>query len=159
MPIVRWQPFRDLLALQERMNRLFEDRLTRVRGEESLTGTSLPPVDIYETQDALILEADIPGLELNDLDLRVEDNTLTVRGERKAKVEVEQESYHRVERTYGSFSRSFSLPHTVDPEKISATYENGVLRLTMGKREESKPKQIRVEVKQVGAAGEKKQVS
>jgi HSP20 family protein len=146
MPIVRWEPFRDLLSLQERMNRLFEDRLARVRGEEPMTGSFAPPVDIYETEQAIVLEVDVPGLKLEDLDIRVENNTLTIRGERQQSTEVKEENYHRVERYYGSFTRSFAVPNQVDPQKIEATYENGVLRLTMAKREESKPKQIKVEV-------------
>lgn len=146
MPIVRWEPFRDLLSLQERMNRLFDNRLPRGGGEEPLTGAFLPPVDIYETEHAIVLEADVPGLNLEDLDIRVENNTLTVRGERKISSEVKEENYHRVERAYGSFARSFTLPNQVDPQQISATYENGVLRLSMAKREEAKPKQIKVEV-------------
>ncbi len=146
MPIVRWEPFRNLVSLQERMNRLLDDRLARVGGEEALTGAFLPPVDIYETEHAIVLEADVPGLNLEDLDIRVENNTLIVRGERKVSSEVKEENYHRVERAYGSFARSFTLPNQVDPQQINATYENGVLRLTMAKREEAKPKQIKVEV-------------
>ncbi len=160
MSIVRWEPFRDLMALQHRMNRLFEDRLGSFRGgEESLTGTMLPPVDIYETEQELVLEADLPGLDQNDLDIRVENNTLTVRGERKQSREVKEENYHRVERSYGAFARTFSLPNTVDPEKITASYHNGTLQVKMAKREESKPKQIRVQVQGTVAAKEKKQVA
>lgn len=167
MSLVRWDPFRDLLSLQERMNRLFDDRLARFRpGEESLTGTMLPPVDIYENADALVLEADIPGLDMNDLDIRVENNTLTIRGERKLAAEVQEENRHRVERIYGSFTRSFALPSTVDPEKIEASYDNGVLRLTMAKREETKPKQIKIQIQaagtqavSAGASKEKKQIA
>lgn len=146
MPIVRWEPFRNLVALQDRLNQLFDDRLDRFRREESLTGTMLPPVNIYEREDALVLEADIPGLNQEDLDIRVENNTLTVRGERKISGEVKEENYHRTERSYGTFERSFSLPDTVDPEKIEASYNNGVLRLTMAKRAETRPKQIKVQV-------------
>lgn len=143
----RWDPFRDLLSLQQSMNRLLEDRLHRSpASEESLTGTTLPPVDIYENEDELVLEADAPGLQLSDIDIQVENNTLTIRSERKAPQSVDEAKFHRVERTYGSFARTFALPNTIDSEKIAADYNNGVLRVRMAKREESKPKQIRVAV-------------
>lgn len=147
MPVVRWEPFRDLVALQSRVNRILGDRLGHVVGEESLTGTFTPPVDIYESADALVLEADVPGMNLEDLDIRVEDNTLTVHGERKPRQDVPEESYHRAERCYGVFTRSFSLPNTIDADKIQASYNNGVLLLSMAKREEAKPRQIKVQVK------------
>lgn len=148
MPIVRWEPSRDLVALQNRVNRILGDRLGHVLGEESLTGTVTPPVDIYECADELVLEADLPGMNLEDLDIRVEDNTLTIQGERKQRQDVPEGSYHRAERYYGVFTRSFSLPNTIDAGKIQAGYNNGVLRLTMAKREESKPRQIKVQVGQ-----------
>jgi HSP20 family protein len=147
MPVVRWEPSRDLVALQNRVNRILGDRLGHVLGEESLTGTVTPPVDIYECADELVLEADLPGMNLEDLDIRVEDNTLTIQGERKQRQDVPEGSYHRAERCYGVFTRSFSLPNTIDAGKIQAGYNNGVLRLTMAKREESKPRQIKVQVK------------
>jgi len=147
MPIVRWEPFRDLVGLQSRVNRILGDRLGHVLGEESLTGTVTPPVDIYECADELVLEADVPGMNLEDLDIRIEDNTLTIHGERKQRQDVPEGSYHRAERCYGVFTRSFSLPNTIDAGKIQAGYNNGVLRLTMAKREESKPRQIKVQVK------------
>jgi HSP20 family protein len=146
MPVVRWEPLRDLVALQNRVNRILGDRLGHVLGEESLTGTIHPPVDIYECADELVLEADVPGMNLEDLDIRVEDNTLTIQGERKQRQDVPEGSYHRAERCYGVFTRSFSLPNTIDAGKIQAGYNNGVLRLTMAKREESKPRQIKVQV-------------
>ena len=146
MPIVRWEPFRDFVTLRDRMNRLFGDSLAPFHGEESLVGDWLPSVDIYETEDAVVLQADVPGLDMNDLDIRVENNVLTLRGERKMTKEVKEENYRRVERHYGSFARSFSLPITVDPEKINAAYTSGVLQVTMGKREETRPKQIKVRV-------------
>jgi HSP20 family protein len=147
MPIVRWEPSRDLVALQNRVNRILGDRLGQVLGEESLTGTVTPPVDIYECADELVLEADLPGMNLEDFDILVEDNTLTIHGERKQRQDVPEGSYHRAERCYGVFTRSFSLPNTIDAGKIQAGYNNGVLRLTMAKREESKPRQIKVQVK------------
>jgi HSP20 family protein len=102
----------------------------------------------YESADELVLEADVPGMNLEDLDIRVEDNTLTIRGERKQRQDMPEGGYHRAERPYGVFTRSFSLPNTIDAEKIQASYNNGVLRLTMAKREESKPRQIKVQVNQ-----------
>lgn len=160
MATVRWDPFRDFMSLQDRMNRLFDERLrTGARSEESLTGTLVPPVDIYETEHAIVLEADLPGLDLNDLDLRVENNTLTVRGERKPSGDVREENYHRMERGYGVFTRTFALPNTVNPDNINAGYNNGVLQITLAKREETKPKQIRVQVQSgqgaINPAGEK----
>jgi HSP20 family protein len=111
-----------------------------------------PPVDIYENEHAIVLEADVPGLSLDDLDIRVENNTLTMRGERKQITDVKEENCHRVERFYGAFSRSFTIPNLVDTQKIKASYDKGVLRVEMAKREETKPKQIRIEV-----TGEKQQ--
>ena len=146
----RWEPFRDLVALQNRVNRTFDDRF--FRSEENLASAAVPPVDIYETAEALVLEADVPGLEINDLDIRVENNTLQFRGERCQAPEVKEEDLHRVERTYGAFASTFTLPNTVSADKIAASYENGVLRISMPKREETKPKQIKVEVRRIEAA-------
>jgi HSP20 family protein len=144
--ITRWDPFRNLLNLQEQMNRLFEDTFSRARGEDSSLTAWVPPVDIYETEGELVLRADLPDLQEKDLDIRVENNMLTIRGERKFDQTVKQDNYLRIERAYGTFSRSFSLPNTVNPEGIKAEYRNGVLEIRMPKREESKPKQIRVTV-------------
>ncbi len=141
--LTRWDPFRDLLTLQERMNRLFEGPLSR--GEEALS-TWAPSVDIYETEHEIVLKADLPGVNPSDVDVRVENNTLTLKGERRFEKEVKEDNYHRVERSYGSFARSFTLPNSVNPDKIEAHYESGVLRVTMPKREEAKPKQIKVDV-------------
>jgi len=128
------------------MDRLFEDSLFRVPP----TGTALtawaPNVDVRETPEELILEADLPGLEEKDLEIRVENHTLTVRGERKFENQVREDDYVRLERSYGSFSRSFSLPHAVKAEDIRADYRNGVLTVRLPKREEAKPKQIKVSV-------------
>lgn len=144
--ITRWDPFRNLMNLQEQMNRLFEDTFSRARGEDSSLTAWVPPVDIYETENELVLRADLPDLQEKDLDIRVENNMLTIRGERKFDQTVKQDNYLRIERAYGTFSRSFSLPNTVNPEGIKAEYRNGVLEIRMPKREESKPKQIRVTV-------------
>lgn len=144
--ITRWDPFRNLLTLQEQMNRLFEDTFSRARADESSLAAWVPPVDIYETETELVLKADLPDIQENDLDIRVENNMLTIRGERKFDQTVKEDNYLRVERAYGTFSRSFALPNIVNPDAIRAEYRNGVLEVRMPKREESKPKQIRVTV-------------
>ena len=144
--ITRWDQSRGL-TLQDQVNRLFEDNLfTRDRSGHADLATWAPPVDIYETENELVLRADVPGLQDKDIDVRVENNTLTIRGERKFEKDVNEENFLRVERSYGSFTRSFSLPNTVSHENIRAEYRNGVLTLHMAKREESKPKQINISV-------------
>lgn len=144
--ITRWDPFRELVTLQDRMNRLFQE--TAGSGETSLTnsGAFIPPVDVYEDEQGLRLKLEVPGIDEKDLDVRIENNVLTVRGERKFEKEEKEENFHRVERRYGSFVRSFSLPQTVDTEKVSADYKNGVLTLYLAKRAEAKPKQIKVNI-------------
>ena len=148
MAIVRWEPFRDLLSLQERMNRLFDESYRGRPGDEDwgLGGSWAPPVDIYEHEGNIVLKAEIPGIDAKDVDVRVENNTLTLRGERKADHEVKKESYHRVERSYGAFTRSFTLPNVVDTGNIKAEYKDGVLRVILPKREEAKPKSISINV-------------
>jgi len=150
MAITRWDPFREFATLQNQMNRLFQDyqpTRTGQTGEEFMTtGTFVPPVDIYEDEHNITLKLEVPGIEQNDIDVRVENNTLTVRGERKFEKDVKEENFHRIERTYGSFSRSFTLPNTVNPEQVNADYTNGVLTVTLAKRAEAKPKQIKVNV-------------
>jgi len=143
----RWDPFRELSRVQEQVNRFLEDSYLRRPGESSSLTAWAPEVDIHETPEALVLEADLPGVDEKDLDIRIENNTLTIRGERKFEKKVSEENYLRVERTYGSFTRSFSLPHTVNTEQIQANYEKGVLTVRLPKREEAKPKQIKVSVK------------
>lgn len=147
MAIVRWDPVRDFVTLQDRMNRLMSG-LSRGRSEEELgTGGSwVPPVDIFEKDGALVLKAELPDMEQKDIDLRIENNTLTLRGEKKMERETNEENYHRVERSYGNFVRSFTLPATVDQDKIKAEYRNGVLTVTLPVREEAKPKLIQVKV-------------
>jgi HSP20 family protein len=150
MAIVRWDPFRDLVTLQERMNRMFDEsfRGTGRAGTEdwALGGAWAPVVDIYEQDGNIVLKAELPGVDPKQVDVRLENNTLTLSGERKVDHEVKQENYHRVERSYGSFTRSFTLPSTVDQEKIKADYKDGVLKVTLPKREEAKPKQISIAV-------------
>jgi len=141
--ITRWVPLRGLSTLHDQMNRLFEDS---VRGGSEAVTTWAPACDIYETENELVLKADIPAINEKDLDIRIENNMLTIRGERKFEKEVSEDNFLRVERAYGSFSRSFALPNTVNPDGIHAEYKNGVLVVRMPKREESKPKQIKVQV-------------
>ncbi|HXC87593.1 MAG TPA: Hsp20/alpha crystallin family protein [Candidatus Cybelea sp.] len=141
----RWEPFRGAATLQEQVNRLFGNVLEH-SGEESNLTSWAPAVDIYETEHELVVKADLPEVDPKELDIRVENNLLTIRGERKFEKKVSEDHYLRVERAYGSFSRSFSLANTVDAEAIKADYQNGVLTLTIPKREEAKPKQIKVNV-------------
>ena len=145
MAIVRWEPFRDLVATQDRFNRLFNEALSNVF-EGAPTGTQgwAPAVDIYETDQNVVLKAELAGVDPKDVEIRVEDGNLYLKGERKFEKEVKEEDYHRVERSYGSFMRSFPLPSSVDADKASAEYKSGVLTLTLPKKEESKPKTIKI---------------
>jgi HSP20 family protein len=143
--LTRWEPFREFATLQDRMNRLFresfEDR------DESLTTSSFAPaVDVYEDEHHITLKVEVPGIDEKDIDIRMENNTLTVHGERKIEKEEKEENYRRVERQYGSFTRTFTLPSTVDTEKVQANYDKGVLRIQLAKKAEAKPKQIKVNV-------------
>jgi len=143
--LTRWDPFRELYALQNRMNRLFEEQYGS--REDSLTaGAFMPPVDIYEDEHSLQLKLEVPGIDEKDLDVKVENNTLTVSGERKFEKEEKEENFHRIERRYGSFTRSFTLPNTVNTDDINAQYNNGVLTIKLAKRAEAKPKQIKVSI-------------
>ena len=137
--------FRGTSTLQDQINRLFHDSFERSGQESNLTAWA-PAVDIYENEHELIVKADLPDIEPKDLDIRVENNVLSIRGERKFEKKVNEDNYLRVERAYGSFSRSFSLANTVNPDGIKADYQNGVLTLVIPKREEAKPKQIKVNV-------------
>jgi HSP20 family protein len=143
--IVRWEPFHGVTTLQDQINHLFNDAFERT-GEQSNISAWAPAVDIYETEQELVVKADLPDVDLKDLDIRVENNILTIRGERKFEKKVNEESYLRVERSFGSFARSFTLAKTVNPDAIKAEYQNGVLTLTIPKREEAKPKQVKVNV-------------
>src|SRR5271169_3849146 len=144
--ITRWEPFRGLNTLQDQVNRLFEDTFNHGRSSQTDLAAWAPAVDIYETENELVVKADLPDLQEKDIDIRVENNTLTIRGERKFEKDVNEDNYLRIERAYGAFTRSFSLPNTVNSENIRAEYRNGVLTLHMAKREESKPKQIKISV-------------
>jgi len=148
--ISRFEPFRTH-SLQEQIGRLFNETFERPSDESSIT-TWAPTVDIYETEHELVVKADLPDIKPEELDIRVENNILTIRGERKFEKKVNESNYLRVERSYGSFSRSFSLANTVNTEAIKAEYKNGVLTLTVPKREEAKPKQIKVNVEAPTAA-------
>jgi HSP20 family protein len=139
------QPFRGATTLQEQINRVFGDLAGRTAEESNLTAWA-PPVDIYETENELVVKADLPDVNPQDLDIRVENNILTIRGERKFETKVNEDNYLRIERAYGSFSRSFSLANSVKSDAIKADYRNGVLTLSIPKREEAKPKQIKVNV-------------
>jgi HSP20 family protein len=141
----RFEPFRGVSTLQDQINRLFSDVLERT-GENSNLTSWAPAVDIYETEHELVVKVDLPEVDPKDLDIRVENNILTIRGERKFESKVSEDKYLRVERAYGSFSRSFSLANTVNSEAIKADYRDGVLTLSIPKREEAKPKQIRINV-------------
>jgi HSP20 family protein len=145
MSIVRYDPFRDLRTLQEEVNRLFSTNLTRAFGDEGIgRGAWAPSVDIYENKDQIVLEAELPGMNQDEFDLSIENNVITLRGERKFEKADETDNYHRVERSYGAFTRSFTLPQTVSAEGAVAEYNNGVLRVTLPKREETKARRIQV---------------
>jgi len=148
--VVRYEPFRGLSTLHDQVNRLFNETMFRGQNEDSAITTWAPAVDIYETPNELVVKADLPDVNEKDIDIRVENNLLTVRGERKFEKKVTEDNYLRVERTYGAFSRSFSLPNTVNPEAIHAEYKNGVLTVNLPKREESKPRQVKVAVNSSG---------
>lgn len=147
MAIVKYNPFGDLRTLQEQMNRLLDMAWSKESGEELREGVWQPPVDIFEDENGVVIKVELPGIDQKDIDVRIEDNTLTIRGERKHDQEVKKENYHRVERYYGSFQRSFSLPTTIDRETVKAVCDKGILTITLPRREETKPKQINVEVK------------
>lgn len=148
MAIVRWtDPFREFSQLQDRLNRAFSDAYGR--SDEGLlsSGSWMPPVDIYQNGDhELVLKAELPDMTREDIDVTVDNGTLTIKGEKKLSSEVKEEQFHRIERRYGTFSRSFSLPQTVDPSKVAADYKNGVLTVKLPVREEAKPRQIKVDV-------------
>lgn len=145
MSIVRYDPFRDLRSLQDEVNRLFSTNLSRVFGDEGIArGAWTPGVDIYENKDHIVLEAELPGMSREDFEVTCENNVLTLRGERRFEKRDEQDNYHRVERSYGTFLRSFTLPQTVSAENATAEYQNGVLRVKLSKREEVKARRIEI---------------
>jgi HSP20 family protein len=148
MAVVKWDPFRDLISIQDRMNKLFEQTLSRSRAEEGIAATTwTPAVDIYETPETIVMKAELPGLTRDDLDIQIRDNTLTLRGERRFAKDVQEENYLRIERAYGSFQRSFTLPTSIQQENVRAVFKDGVLELTLPKAEGAKPKKIAIEVR------------
>jgi len=147
MNIVRFDPFREMAALQERVNRAFGDVGRRYDDDLTTRGAWVPAVDIYQTDThTLVLKVELPDVAREDIDLRVENDTLTITGQKLRDKSVREEQYHRIERTFGAFSRTFTLPPTVDATKIGAEYKNGVLSVTLPLREEAKPRQIQVAV-------------
>lgn len=148
MSIIRWEPFRDLVSTHDHFSQLFNETFARAFGDQQEVSPRawVPPVDIGETEDSLVLKAELPGIKPDDVEIRVEDNTLYLKGERRFEKEVKEENLHRVERSYGTFSRSFALPSSIDSDKVKAEYQNGILTLSMPKREEAKPKTIKIDV-------------
>jgi HSP20 family protein len=147
--LTRWDPFREFVTIQDRMNRLFRDSFGTEGREDALTTTAFaPPVDVYEDEHNVTLKIEVPGIDEKDIDVRIENNTLTVHGERKFEKEEKEENYRRVERQYGSFTRTFTLPNTVDQDSVQADYDKGVLKVKLAKKAEAKPKQIKVNVGQ-----------
>jgi HSP20 family protein len=147
MTLVKWEPFRDLMAMQDRMTRLIDETLSRIWKEDMAQGVWSPPVDILERGDEVVLKADLPGVTQNEIDIRVEEGTLTIQGERKFVKESSEENYVQIERPYGTFRRTFSIPRTIDQESIKASYKDGVLRIILPRKQEIQPKQIVVEPK------------
>ena len=146
--LTRWEPFREFSPMEERLNRIFRASFNPERPEEALTTTSLaPPVDIYEDEHKIALKIEVPGIDEKDIDVRIEGNTLTVHGERKLEKEEKEENFRRVERHYGSFTRSFTLPGSIDPGQVSADYDKGMLKISLPKKAEAKPKQIKVNIR------------
>jgi HSP20 family protein len=155
--LTRFEPFREFSTLQDRINRVFRESYRGAEGDESLTTSSFAPaVDVYEDEHQVTLKIEVPGIDEKDIDIQVENNILTVHGERKIEKEEKEENYRRVERQYGSFTRTFTLPTTVDTESVSATYDKGVLKIALPKKAEAKPKQIKVNAG--SANGNEKQI-
>ena len=150
MAVDRRDPLKDLAQLQDKMNRIFEDSLSLLRtgeGKELFAlGSWVPPVDIYETEDTIVLSAELPGMKKEDMSVEIKDNTLTIKGERKFERDSAAKSYSRIERSYGTFQRVFTLPHLVQQDKVKARYENGILEIILSKAEEGKTKHIKVQV-------------
>ncbi len=145
--ITRWDPFREFTTVQDRLNRLFRESYGPEGREEALTTSSFaPPVDVYEDEHNVTLKIEVPGIDEKDIDVRIENNVLTVHGERKFEKEEKEENFRRVERQYGSFTRTFTLPTTVDAEKVSANNDKGILKIVLPKKAEAKPKQVKVNV-------------
>jgi len=148
MAIVRWSdPFREFTHLQDRINRVFNDTYGRADDGLTTSGAWVPPVDVYQNGDhEVVLVAELPAMKREDIDITVDGGTLTIKGEKRVPSDLKEEQFHRIERRYGIFSRSFSLPQTVDAGKVAAEYKDGVLTVRLPTREEAKPRQIKVEV-------------
>jgi HSP20 family protein len=146
MALARWTPYRDMMSVRDEMNRVLNEAFGRDTNDEStwFSGAWSPPVDIYETDDALVMKAELPGFSKDDISIEMKENTLVIKGERKREDEVKEGSYHRTERVYGAFQRSFLLPTTVDQEKVRAAYKDGVLELRLPKVQAAQPKRIAV---------------
>ena len=144
--LTRWEPFREFSTLQDRMNRLFRETQGNSQDEALTSSSFAPAVDVYEDEHNVTLKIEVPGIDEKDIDVRIDNNTLTVHGERKIEKEEKEENFRRVERQYGSFTRSFTLPSSVDPGQVSADYAKGVLKIKLAKKAEAKPKQIKVNV-------------
>jgi len=145
--LTRFEPFREFTTLQDRLNRLFRETYAPEGREDALTSAGFaPPVDVYEDEHNITLKIEVPGIDEKDIDVRIENNTLTVHGERKFEKEEKEENYRRVERQYGSFTRTFTLPTTVDANQVQANYDKGVLKINLAKKAEAKPKQIKINV-------------
>lgn len=147
MAIMRWYPPQDVNSFQENVNRLFDSFFRSPRGESELNSSAwVPPVDIYDTKDSVVLKLELPEIDVNAVKIRAENNVLSISGERKLSDEAREESYFRIERIYGPFVRTFTLPMNVDATKISAKYKDGILRLFLPKKEEAKPRQVSIEI-------------
>ncbi len=143
---VKWEPFRDLMAMQDRMTRLFDETVSRIWKEEGMArGGWTPPVDVAERENELVLKIDLPEMNQNEIEIKVEENTLIIQGERKFVKEMPDESYVQIERPYGSFHRTFTLSRRIDQDKIKASYKDGVLRIVLSKKETVRPQKIRLE--------------
>ena len=160
MAITRWDPFREVASLQNRMNSLFQDFSRTQGGENDLLTTAgfVPPVDVYEDEHKIVLKLEVPGIKQDEIDVRLENSTLTVRGERKFEKEEKEENFHRIERRYGTFYRAFTLPTTIDSENVKAHYDAGILKLELSKRAEAKPKQIKIGIGNAQAPAENRTV-
>jgi HSP20 family protein len=147
MTIVRWDPFRNMTTLQERINRIFDETASRPNYDDEVSKCDWRPiVDIYDAENAIIINAELPGVTKENITLDVKENILTIKGERKAEEEVRKENYYRKERCFGLFERAFTLPSAIDPARITANFKEGVLRVEIPKPEEKKPKQIKINV-------------
>ncbi|HUL38430.1 MAG TPA: Hsp20/alpha crystallin family protein [Thermodesulfobacteriota bacterium] len=147
MTVVKWEPFRDLMAMQDRMTRLIDETLSRIWKEEVTRGVWSPPVDILERENEVVLKIDLPEVNQNEIEIRVEENTLIIQGERRFIKDTPDENYIQIERPYGTFRRTFSIPRTIDHEGIKASYKDGVLRVILPRKSETQPKQVVIEPK------------